>query len=132
MSTAATILAMTKRRYSEPREVPLLGIKVRFRSLAEGEYGTFQAATLTAKTDGAYNAALKSAACRLITLTTVEADSDEPVFQATDAEFLKDVDYAVTRFLYTEALNHLGATEQDVETLVKNSESTGGGGSHSA
>lgn len=125
-TTAEAILAATQRRYSAIRTLPVTGMRVRYRSLTESEYSQFEAATLTARDERTYNDRLKDAKVRLIILATVEAESDALVFKASDAAFLKDVDARETRVLYTDAVEHVGTTNRDIEGLVKNSELTGG------
>jgi hypothetical protein len=93
--------------------------RVRLRSLNEGERSQFENDVL----DDDLNAdreRYKSAKRRLCVLCVVDADGN-PVLSEDDVEALAAVDGAVVGQIFAKAKELCGLTDEDIESLVKNS-----------
>ena len=108
----------TERRYtSEP--IPEFG-DVRIRSLTERERSGLEASQLTE--EGAWSREDSvHMRVRWIVLCVVDQDG-ERIFADGDTRWLEQVDSAITNALFDSIRRHVGVSDQDVESLVKNSE----------
>lgn len=118
--TREQMLAKAKRRYMEI-EIPNFG-KVRIRSLTERERSNFEADIQGNK--GEYKRAkIVQARRRLIALTVVDDSGNLLLNQPDDVKTLEEQDGAITDAIFAQAMIHCGLGENDIEVLVKNSES---------
>ena len=116
----ASILAMNKRRFADV-EIPGLGT-LRIRSLTERERSEYEAGFLDS--DGrATN--LVDGKVRLIMLCVCNA-SGQRLFSDADKPALEAMDSIITNRLVDECRTHCGFTDEDMDVLVKNSDTTGG------
>lgn len=113
--------ATTGKRRHEKVTLPISKLRVRIRSLTERELSAYQSATLGTG-GGVKKSKLEDASRRLIVLCVVD-DEGNQVFQNADVGALANWDAADSGYLYDECAKHCGINRQDIEDLVKNSES---------
>jgi hypothetical protein len=113
-----------KRRFAKVA-LPVSGLRVRIRSLTELELSRYQSAML-APGGGIKRSKLDDASRRLIVLCVVDGEGN-PLFQDSDLQALADWDSADSGHLYDECAKHCGINRQDIEDLVKASESMAAG-----
>ena len=118
--TREQLIAKSKRRYQE-FEIPDFG-KIRIRSLTERERSNYEADIMGSK--GEFRKTkLVQARRRLIALTVVDANGNLLLDQPGDVKALEEQDGAITDAIFDQAMVHCGLRENDIEILVKNSES---------
>lgn len=115
-------LAPQQRRYATVT-MPGFGM-VRIQSLTEREKSDFETAAMTVK-GGLSRRKLEEARRRLIVLCIVDANGNR-LLTEQDMPTLENLDGAVSTRIYDECRRHCGFDEEDIETLVKNSEAIAG------
>lgn len=124
IATAADLFGKPRpRRYKLVGPLPVLGVTVRIRSLTEREVSGYQMQVLQTSGSGFRKDRLLDANRRLIALCLVDANGNTFVSDAQRAE-MADWDNADTAYLYDECAKHAGINKQELEDLVKNSETT--------
>lgn len=111
-----------KRRYKTV-DLPVSEHKVRIRSLSENEVSEYQSVTVASGGTGLRRDRLRDANRRLIVLCLVDQAGNRILGKSHIAK-LGEWDGADTAFLYDECVNHCGLNREDIEDLVKNSETT--------
>lgn len=115
----------SRRRYKTIGPLPVKQCRVRIRSLTDAEVSDYQMAVVSSK--GTSQAArMRDANARLICLCLVDADGN-PLCAAEHVKQILQWDAADTLYLYDECVRHVGLRRQDIEELVKNSESAPAG-----
>lgn len=108
-------------------DLPICGLRIRVRSLFEGELSDYQAALSAARDEGEYHKRLKSANRRFMALCMAD-DNGNPIANLKEVGKLSFLDGADSTHLYTECAKHVGIRTQDLDALVgeaeKNSEAT--------
>lgn len=104
------------------------GFSIRLRNLNELERSEYEIEQMSRNAVDR-EARLMEARRRLIILTAVEDESDEPLLTETDLHALGEIDSAITAKLYDHALTHCGLRRSDIEDLVGNSKRIRGGAS---
>jgi hypothetical protein len=112
-------LAPAKRRFKDI-VLPVSKLKLRIRSLFEGEKEAFEASLMTAKGDVSKNT-LIGARRRLVVLCLVDGNGDL-ILSDADIESMKQLDGADLAHMQDECQTFCGFKEGDIEGLVKNSE----------
>lgn len=113
-----------KRRF---RDVVVSGMKVRIRSLTEGEWADFDIQNYDFENGGRSEQGVRTSDARLVICAVVDADGN-PVFNALDTAHLMQLDASVIRPLVRAIREHCGVLH-DVEDAEKNLETTPAGGS---
>ena len=113
------LLGKTKRRY---KTVDLPGGETaRIQSLTEREKSEYECSVLSTR-GRAVRSKMTAATRALIVLCLVD-NAGNRILADTDMEQLAAVDGGVTSAIYAAACEHCGFTADDIESLVKNSES---------
>lgn len=124
IATAADLFGRpSPRRYKTLDPLPVKGLVVRIQSLTEREKADWESETISKKGTGLRLNKLKDSARRLIQRCVVDADGNCYITDAQREEMC-DWDSADTGFLYDEIAAHCRINQDDVEALVKNSETT--------
>jgi hypothetical protein len=118
-ASRADFLAPAKRRMKDV-ELPVRGIKLRIRSLFEGEKEAYEAGLVTAKGDVTRDTML-NARRRLIALCLCD-ENGERILSDADLDSMKALDAADMAYLQEECQTFCGFKKGDIEGLVKNSE----------
>lgn len=115
----------SKRRFLETA-VPFdaEGRWIRLRSLSAGEHGEFEISNLSKK-GGLVRDKLIEAKRLLVSLTVVDQQGNLELTEA-DVAAMESTDGRLVAFAYTQACEHCGITEAEVEASVKNSVAIGG------
>lgn len=112
-------LAPAKRRIKDVM-LPVKKIKLRIRSLFEGEKEAYEAGLMTAKGDTTRDTLL-NARRRLIALCLCD-ENGERILSDADLDSMKSLDGADMAYLQEECQTFVGFKSGDIEGLVKNSE----------
>jgi hypothetical protein len=102
--------------------LPVNGGQVRIQSLSEGEVSRWQTATIAASGKGVKKARLEDATGRLLVLCMVDQAGNRILGESHIARFAEEWDSADTGHLYSECAAHCGIEKDEIEDLVKNSE----------
>jgi len=121
LTTRNELLGLTKRRH-KTIEIPELGLTFRIQSLTEREKSEYETALLTKTGRSVSRERLTDAARRLMVLCLVD-DSGERLLEQGDVNALSQLDSIVAAKIYNECQTHCGFGEDDIEQIVKNSES---------
>jgi hypothetical protein len=122
-ASRADFLAPAKRRIKDVT-LPVKGLKLRIRSLFEGEKEAYEAGLLTVKGDVTRDS-VKNARRRLIALCLCD-ENGERILSDADVDSLKNLDGADMAYLQGECQAFAGFQKGDIEGLVGNSESVPG------
>lgn len=124
LATAEQLMGATagKRRFKE-LTLPICGLRVRIRSLTEGEVSRYQGALLSRRGRGIVSGRITEANRRLVVLCLVDAKANR-LFKDSDADKLKEWDGADVQFLADECTTFCGLDRDDLEALVGNSDET--------
>jgi hypothetical protein len=106
------------------------GIKVGIRTLAGTERDQFEADSYEKKKNGKRELNLKNVRARLVQLTVVDENND-PVFQPGDIDILGAKSAKALDRLFDVAQELNGFKDEDIEDMVKNSETEPNGDSTS-
>ena len=121
LTTRRELLGLTKRRF-KTIEIPELNLTFRIQSLTEREKSEYETALLTKTGRGVSRERLTDAARRLMVLCLVD-DDDERLLEPADVGTLSQLDAIVAAKIYDECQSHCGFGDDDIEQIVKNSES---------
>ena len=102
---------------------------IRLRSLSAGEHGEFEVGTLTKK-GGLVRERLVEAKRKLVSITACDEEGNLYLTVA-DVAAMETTDGRLIAFAYTQACEHCGITEAEIEDCVKNSVAIGGDSSAS-
>jgi len=120
------------RKYAERRyiteSIPEFG-DIRIRSLTERERSGLEASQLTEEGSWSREDSVHMRV-RWIVLCVVDQEG-ERIFTDRDTPWLEQIDSAITNVLFDACRRHVGISDQDVESLLKNSETTEGDDSRS-
>ena len=119
LANAEQLFAPCKRRYKLIK-LPVAGHYVRIQSLTERETAAHSTQTL-AKSGNYKLSKLEDAARRLIVMCMVDGAGNR-ILNYTHMEKIAEWDSADAAFLYKECAAHTGVNTEDIENLVKNSE----------
>ncbi len=121
LTTRNELLGLTKRRF-KTIDIPELDLTFRIQSLTEREKSEYETALLTKTGRGVSRERLTDAARRLMVLCLVDDDNNR-LLEAGDVNALSQLDAIVAAKIYNECQTHCGFGEEDIEQIVKNSES---------
>jgi len=121
LTTRNELLGLTKRRF-KTIDIPELDLTFRIQSLTEREKSEYETALLTKTGRGVSRERLTDAARRLMVLCLVDDDNNR-LLEAGDVSALSQLDAIVAAKIYNECQTHCGFGEEDIEQIVKNSES---------
>ena len=121
LTSRTELLGLSKRRY-KTIEVPNLGLEFRIQSLTAREKSEYETALLTKTGRGVSRERLNDAARRLMVLCLVDSDGRR-LLEPGDVGELAEMDSIVAAKIYNECQTHCGFNEDDIEQIVKNSES---------
>lgn len=107
----------------DPIVLPVAGMRMRIRSLTEGEVSRWQRQALSSRGRGMIAQRIADGNRRLIVLCAVD-DKANTVFKPADAVTLAEWDSMDTSYLADQCNRHCGLDPDDLEALVKNSEET--------
>lgn len=121
-----------KRRFADV-ELPVSGLKVRIRSLMESELSDYQLAAVQTSTRGVQvrDERMRDANRRFIAACLVDKDG-RLLLDKGEYNKLAGMDSVDSQHLYNECAKHTGVNRDDIEALVKNSETIAGAGSPTA
>lgn len=123
LANADQLFGKKLQRRHETLTLPISGNKVRIRSLSERELSAYQAATVSANGTGLRRNRLEDANRRLIVLCLVDGAGNR-ICNDNHVRKMENWDAADTSYLYEQCAEHVGVRTEDIEDLVKNSEST--------
>ena len=122
LATAEQVMAAArKKRRFKNHTLPISGLKMRMRSLTEGEISRYQSVTVANSGVGLKRSKLEDASLRLIVLCLVDGDGNQ-LLKDNAVTDLTGWDHADSGSLYEECAKHCGINRSDIEDLVKNSE----------
>ncbi len=121
LTTRNELLGLTKRRF-KTIDIPELDLTFRIQSLTEREKSEYETALLTKTGRGVSRERLTDAARRLMVLCLVDDDNNR-LLESGDVSALSQLDAIVAAKIYNECQTHCGFGEEDIEQIVKNSES---------
>ena len=121
LPTRNELLGLTKRRF-KTIDIPELDLTFRIQSLTEREKSEYETALLTKTGRGVSRERLTDAARRLMVLCLVDDDNNR-LLEPGDVNALSQLDAIVAAKIYNECQTHCGFGEEDIEQIVKNSES---------
>lgn len=121
LTTRNELLGLTKRRF-KTIDIPELDLTFRIQSLTEREKSEYETALLTKTGRGVSRERLTDAARRLMVLCLVDDDNNR-LLEPGDVNALSQLDAIVAAKIYNECQTHCGFGEEDIEQIVKNSES---------
>ena len=121
LTTRNELLGLTKRRF-KTIDIPELDLTFRIQSLTEREKSEYETALLTKTGRGVSRERLTDAARRLMVICLVDDDNNR-LLEADDVSALSQLDASVAAKIYNECQAHCGFGEEDIEQIVKNSES---------
>jgi hypothetical protein len=110
LASRGDLLAPQKRRF-DTDTLPISGLAVRFRSLSEAEYSSFEMERLTLSDEGRMvtNAELMSTTRARLAAICLCDDSGSPIFSSADVETLAtSLDAADMLFLFGRLQEHCG------------------------
>ena len=124
VATAAELFGKpSPRRFKTLDPLPVSGHVLRIRSLTERDKSDWEAETISKKGTGLRVNKLKDAHRRLFQLCVVD-EAGNPFITDLQREEMRNWDSADTGYLYDEISAHCRINKDDVEELVKNSETT--------
>lgn len=100
--------------------VPGRNLKMRIRSLLEGEKESYEASLVTAKAEYTRETLL-NARRRLVALCLCDENGNR-ILQDADIDAMKQLDGAELAYLQEQCQQHVGFKAGDIEGMVKNSE----------
>jgi len=123
VATREKLFSCTRRRY---RTETVGGLEFTFQSLTEAEKSKFEKQVLNKQ-----GSVKDDSRRRLLVLSLVDSKSKQPYLEEADISELGNLDGAVTSQLFDVAMEHVGFSDNDIEELEKNSQTTSAGGSPS-
>lgn len=121
-----------KRRFADVT-LPVSGLKVRIRSLTEKDLAEYQSAAIQTSTRGVQvrDERMRDANRRFIAACLVHQDG-RLMLDRGEHDKLAGMDSVDSQHLYNECAKHTGVNRDDIEALVKNSETIAAVGSPTA